>query len=317
MGDDDAIAFLHTSAKNALASVFLRVEHHSGSAEVPQRLVDAGGLHNAAVLRNVAEEHGQSAILCIGMLQVANATLAAIGVECVVTLSLRTHRCREAVAGSAVVDGLLRAMLVGFARRDVIQAEGLSDSHSIDPATVGVQQTTLVQFTHDAQNATGAVAILHGVFLGVRCEFAQAGHSARQGIDVLHRKVYASLLGNGEQMQHGIGGTAHSDINSHGIQEGFACSNRARQHAFVAGLIVGKGIQHHLSRSSTEEFHAVLVRGEQRSIARKRKADGLGERVHGVGSEHSRATTTAWTRRLLHFSKRLVVNMIVGAHHHR
>ena len=208
-------------------------------------------------------------------------------------------------------------MLVGFARRDVIQAEGLSDSHSIDPATVGVQQTTLVQFTHDAQNATGAVAILHGVFLGVRCQLAEAWHSARQRIDVLHREVYASLLGNGEQMQHGIGGTAHSDINSHGIQEGFACSNRARQHAFVAGLIVGKGIQHHLSRSSTEEFHAVLVRGEQRSIARKRKADGLGERVHGVGSEHSRATTTAWTRRLLHFSKRLVVNMIVGAHHHR
>ena len=180
-----------------------------------------------------------------------------------------------------------------------------------------MQKTALVQFTHDAQDATGAVAVLHGVFLGVRCELAKAWHSARQGIDVLHREVYAGLLCNGEQMQHGIGGTAHSDINSHGIQEGFARSNRARQHAFVAGLIVGEGIQHHLPRSSTEEFHAVLVRGEQRSVARKCKADGLGQRVHGIGSEHAGATTAAGTRRLLHFGKCLVVNMIVGAHHHR
>ena len=81
VGDDDAVALLHLPAKDALAGVLLRVEHHGRPFEVPQCLVDAGGLDHAAVLGDVAEEHGQSTVLGVGMLHVAYAAIRAVLVE--------------------------------------------------------------------------------------------------------------------------------------------------------------------------------------------------------------------------------------------
>ena len=81
MGDNHTVAALHLSAKNTLAGILLGVEADGGTLEVPQTLVYAGRLHHAAVLGDVAEEHGQTAILRVGMLNIAYAAVGTVKVE--------------------------------------------------------------------------------------------------------------------------------------------------------------------------------------------------------------------------------------------
>ena len=81
VGYDDTVALLHLSAENALTGIFLRVEHHSRTLKVPEALVNACRLHHTAVLGNVAEENGQSAVLGVSMRNVAYATFSTVGVQ--------------------------------------------------------------------------------------------------------------------------------------------------------------------------------------------------------------------------------------------
>ena len=104
VGNDDTVAALHLTAEDSLTGIFLRVEHHCGTFEVPQGFIHTGSLHHAAVLSDVAEEHGQSTILGVGMLKVADATVGAVSVQRGILLRLRTHLRREAVARSGVID---------------------------------------------------------------------------------------------------------------------------------------------------------------------------------------------------------------------
>ena len=79
--DYNAVAALDLAAENSFAGVFLRIEHNSGSFEVPQRLINACRFHNAAVFGNVAEQHGQAAVFRVGVLNIANAAVGAVGVK--------------------------------------------------------------------------------------------------------------------------------------------------------------------------------------------------------------------------------------------
>ena len=81
MSNHHAIAALHLATEDALTGVFLRVEADGRTLEVPQRLIDASSLHDTAILCDITKEHGQSAILRIGMFEVADATLSTIGIE--------------------------------------------------------------------------------------------------------------------------------------------------------------------------------------------------------------------------------------------
>lgn len=80
VGDDHAVACVHLATENALAGVFLRVEAHGRSLKMPKLRSHAGRLHHATVLGDVSKQHGQSAILGIRVLQVANATVLPVGV---------------------------------------------------------------------------------------------------------------------------------------------------------------------------------------------------------------------------------------------
>ena len=88
-------------------------------------------------------------------------------------------------------------------------------------------------------------------------------------------------------MEYGIRGTAHGNIKGHRIHKGLAGGNAARQDRLVAILIIGKGIFHDLTGSGLEEFDTVGMGSENRTITRQTQADGLCERVHRIGCEHS------------------------------
>ena len=105
VGDDDDVAGLDSSAEDALAGVFLAVEDDGGTAEVPDTLIDAGGLDDAAVLGDVAEEHGEAAIARVGVLDVADAAGGAVGVVVGVVVLLGAELVAEAAARGGEVDG--------------------------------------------------------------------------------------------------------------------------------------------------------------------------------------------------------------------
>ena len=104
VGDDDAVALLDLAAKDALAGVLLAVEDDGRTFEVPQLGGYASGLHDAAVLRDVAEEHGHAAVLRVGVFNVADATIGAVGVEGLVVRVLRAHASGELACRRAAVD---------------------------------------------------------------------------------------------------------------------------------------------------------------------------------------------------------------------
>ena len=314
VSDDDTVAALHTSTQNALAGIFLRVEHHGRSLEVPQALIYTGGLHHAAVLGNVAKEHRQSAVLGVSMFKVADATVGTVLVKCAPLAVLTAHLSREAVARSRLIYAVGIGVDVVF--HYVIFLELLAQSLAIDAAAVLVYQSALGEFVDDAEYSTGTAALLHTVFLGVRSQLAQARSLAAQRIDVLHGEVGASLLSHCQQMEHGVCASTHSDVERHGIEESLASGDVAGQNALVSVLIICQRILHYLSSGFAEEFYSVLVSGENSAVSRQRETDGLGQRVHRVCREHARARAAARTGTAFYLCHFLVADTWVGTFHH-
>ena len=75
--DHDDVAGLDLVGQDRVAGGVLRVEDARAALELPDRLVDARRLHDAAVARDVAVEHREAAVLAVGVLDVADAAVAA------------------------------------------------------------------------------------------------------------------------------------------------------------------------------------------------------------------------------------------------
>ena len=161
--------------------------------------------------------------------------------------------------------------------RNIIFLHRLCQRHTIDTDSRAVNEATFIQFVKNAENTASTSALLNRVFLGVRSELTQTGHTARKLVDILHREVCTSLLGYGQQMEHSIGAATHGNIKSHCIHKGLAGGDAARQYALIAVLVIGKGILHHLTGCCLEEFHTVGMGSKDGTVARQREADCLGE----------------------------------------
>jgi hypothetical protein len=87
-----------------LHRLFLRLADPGAAGEFQDRLVDAGGLDDAALLGDVAEEHGQAAILRIGVGLVADAAVGAVEVERRIAAALREGGLRRHAARRGAVE---------------------------------------------------------------------------------------------------------------------------------------------------------------------------------------------------------------------
>ena len=117
-------------------------------------------------------------------------------------------------------------------------------------------------------------------------------------------------------MQNSIGTASHGYVKSHGIEESISCSDVTRQHALIAILVIGQCVLDDLSCSLLKEFNAVDMRGEDRTIAWKTKTNSLCQRVHGVGSKHSRAASATRTSTLLYLLQFVVAHLCVSTFNH-
>ena len=96
-------------------------------------------------------------------------------------------------------------------------------------------------------------------------------------------------MGDGQEMEHRVGGASHGDVKRHGIEEGLTGGDGERQYAFVSVPIVFISVFHDDFSRIHEEVFPVLVGRHDATVAGQGEADGLVEAVHGVGGEHSRA----------------------------
>src|SRR6185369_10304686 len=88
VNDDHDLTGDDLAAQDAVDGRVLALEYARRAGEFQDRGIDAGGLHDAAVLREVAVEHGETAILAEGVLEIAHDALLAVGIELVVAALL-------------------------------------------------------------------------------------------------------------------------------------------------------------------------------------------------------------------------------------
>ena len=204
---------------------------HDGRAlEGQQRLVDAGRLDHAAALGEVAVEDRQAAFGRVGVLDVVDAALRPVEVERLPALRLREGGRRAPAAGGGVEQ--LDRLLGGARAADVPGAEPLVHARGVDGPDRLVEQAAAPQLAEDRRDAARPVHVLHQV-LAARRDLADAGHAARELVDVVHREVDLGLLRGGEQVEDRVGRAAHRDVERHRVLERLAGRDRARQDALV------------------------------------------------------------------------------------
>ena len=291
VGDDDDVAALHLSAQDAVTGRFLGIEDLRRAGELPDGSIDTGRLHDAAVLGDVAAEHSQSAVLRIGVSDGPDAAVLPVGVQLLVIGFLGAHLRRELAGRCAAVE--LQGLLRHVGRLDGIAVNLFREGHSVHPVKGGIDQTAASQFPQDRDHAAGAVHVLYMICCRIGRHLADARHPTGEFVDIGHREVHAGLLGDGQQVQDRVGGTAHGDIQGHRVQESAAGSDAPGQDALVAVPVILPGVLHDEGRRFLEEFRAVDVGGQDRPVAREGQADSFGETVHRVGREHAGAAAAA------------------------
>ena len=130
VGDNHTVATLHLSSEDALAGCLLRIEDTCGSAEFPDVRVNTGCLDHATVLSDVSEEHSQTAVLRVSMLQGADASVLTIRVERFPLSVLAAHLRGELTAGCAMIDATCFFLYV--IARDVVGAHSLSKGGAVN-----------------------------------------------------------------------------------------------------------------------------------------------------------------------------------------
>ena len=133
------------------------------------------------------------------------------------------------------------------------------------------------------------------VFLRARRHFTQLWDFAGQLVDITHGEVDFRFLCGRQQVQNGVGGAAHGDIQRHGILKRRLAGNVARQRRSIILLIVAFSQLNDAFTRVKEQRFTVGVSGQQRTVTRLRQAQRFGQAVHRVGGEHAGAGAAGWT----------------------
>ena len=186
----------------------------------------------------------------------------------------------------------------------------------VDGVHVAVQLARTVELAEDADDAACAVYVGDLPFAGRR-GLADARHGVGDAFDVVKREVHVGGLRHGEDVQHGVGGTAHGHIHGHGVLESLLGGDGTRQHGIVVIVVILLGDLHHLLGGALEQVLAVGMGGQNGAVARQSQTDGLGQAVHGVGGEHAGAGTAGRADGLLVGEQILFVQIVIGGgvHH--
>ena len=105
-------------------------------------------------------------------------------------------------------------------------------------------------------------------------------------IEELQVHRHACLIGNGQQVEDGVGGAAQSHIAGQCVADGALVDDLAGRDALFDHL-------HNGHAGVLCQLQALGVDGRDGAVAGQRNADGLAQAVHAVGSVHTRAGAAA------------------------
>ena len=160
-------------------------------------------------------------------------------------------------------------------------AEGLAG----DGGDIEVQQTLLGQLCLHGGDAAGGVEVGH---VGGACggQMAEVRGLGAYLIEELQVDGHTGLVGDGQQVQNGIGGAAQRHIAGQRVADG----------ALVDDLAGGDALLHHIHDGHTGvlcQQQALGVDGGDGAVSGQCDADGLAQAVHAVGGVHAGAAAAA------------------------
>ena len=149
-----------------------------------------------------------------------------------------------------------------------------------------------------------------------RRDLAQHRHAARQPVDIAHAEVHLGLLRSGQQVQDGVGGAAHRDVERHRVLERLERGDGAWQHAHILLLVIAAGEVDDEMAGLHEQPLAIGMGRQHRAVAGQRQAERLGQAVHRIGGEHARARAAGRAGRALDGGYVGIAHLLVGRGDH-
>ncbi len=197
--------------------------------------------------------------------------------------------------------GIERAHREILAGRRIPFGDGLAQGLAVHGGHLAVDEPGAIELGQNAEHAARPVHVLD-VVLGSRWrDLAQAGHLARDLVDVGHGELHLGLLRAGKQVEDRVGRSAHGHVERHGVLEGLEGGDRTRQRRGVVLFVVALGKLDGDAARAQEQRLAIGVRSDQGAVAGQRQAQSLGEAVHGIGGEHARARAAGGASRAFVF----------------
>ena len=152
---------------------------------------------------------------------------------------------------------------------------------------VAVEEPCVEQLLHDHRHAAHPVEVDH-VVVAVGFGVGDVRNPGRHLVEVVEDQVDAGLGGDGQEVQHGVGGTAEGHDDGDGVLEGLLRQDLTRpdveaqqlhdRGARGAGVVVATTVDRRRGRRSGQ-----------------RHSEGLAHRRHGVGREHAGAAADGRT----------------------
>ena len=150
-----------------------------------------------------------------------------------------------------------------------------------DGQAVAVQQPGVEQLPHHHRHPADAVEVGH-VVAAVGLGVGQVGHPGGHPVEVVELQLDPGLVGDGQQVEHGVGGAAQGHGHGDGVLE------RLLGHDLAGPDPLPEQLDHGPAGGEGAVV-AAAVDGRGRRAPRQRHAEGLGHRRHGVGGEHAGA----------------------------
>ena len=145
----------------------------------------------------------------------------------------------------------------------------------------GIQKVLFRQLLHDGVDAARALQVLH-VGIPGGGQVAEVGGPAGNLIGHVQVQRNAALVGDGGEVEHGVGGAAQGHVHGFGVVEG-------RFGHDIPGADVLFHQLHDLHARVLGQPQPGGPDGGDGAVAPEGHTDGLGEAVHGVGGVHAGA----------------------------
>ena len=192
---------------------------------------------------------------------------------------------------------------IGGNIRQVFRQRAAGDGEAAAMQEAGVQEGF-----HQRPDAADGDELGHGM-PPRRAHVRQHRHVGADAREIVQLKGYAGGVGDGEQMQHRVGGTFEGDAHRDGVLECLAAEDVRRLDAALDEA--GDG-----SAGGVAVAPLVVALGVLRRGVRQRKAQRLNGGSHRVRRVHAAAGTRPRNGRLLHFKQLRIGDGIGGAGAH-